>query len=208
MTHSELPDVEESGPLPTGLAAGPMHWVDGGAISRWTPVHSRHAKPIASRGQRAGFVVTKSVDPPTDPVVVRWLEHQQQLVTPAPPDSGDLFFWRLAVRLRSFAIDVQPRADFDTTLERIRLLTRRVEHLHVVFGFRSGNPIPSWVVRDGDDLVLAGMPDYHLVPACDETESVAAILTVARLKPRVHDLLDGQHSYEPLVAARPRMLRA
>lgn len=165
-------------------------WVDGGPLHHWAPVHSRFAKPIASPGRRPQVIFTRTPNPPDDAVIRRWLEHQRGLVVPTPEPGGDhLVFWRLAVRQRAFAIDVQPRSDLGETVARAQLLIDRASRLRVTLGFFIGELTPSWVVRDGDEPVFVGLPDHHLVPTEDPSQSLAAMLASARIRSQVHDVV-------------------
>lgn len=164
-------------------------WVDGGPLHHWTPVHSRFARSVESPGRRPQVFFTRAPNPPADPVIAAWIAHQRRLVMPlveAPSDH--LVFWRLAVRQRAFAIDAQPRADLETSAERVQRLIDRAIRLRVTLGFFVGDLTPSWVVRDGEEPVFVGLPDHHLVATDDPSHSLAALLASARLRPQAHDL--------------------
>lgn len=179
------------------LVGAPAHWVDGGPISGWKPVHSRFAKPVGMPGKRAKFVFTRIATPWTDPVVEGWLAHQRALVVPRKRRGEGLVFWRLAVRQRAFAIDAYPRADAATAIERARWLVERYDALRVVLAFLPGELVPAWAVHDGRKPVFIGLPDHHLVPTVDVGESLAAILAGAQVRAQVRDVIGS-----PLAEAR------
>ncbi|KRC59497.1 MULTISPECIES: hypothetical protein [unclassified Nocardioides] len=171
------------------LAGAPAHWVDGGPISGWKPVHSRHAKTLAASGQRAKFVFTRIATPVADPVIEGWVRHQDSLVAPRRRTGDALVFWRLAVRQRAFAIDARPRADVATAVENTRRLPLKIGRLRVALAFLPGRLVPAWAVHDGVQPVFVGLPDHHLVPTEDVGESLAAIIALARWKSQVHDVI-------------------
>lgn len=173
------------------LVGAPVHWVDGGPISGWKPVHSRHAKALTPSGQRAKFVLTRITTPVADPVIQGWMLHQEAFVVPRRRTADALVFWRLAVRQRAFAIDARPRTDVVTAIESTQRLARKVGRLRVAFAFVPGQPVPGWAVHDGNAPVFLGLPNHHLVRTEEVGESLAAIVSLARLKSQVHDVIAG-----------------
>ncbi|WP_182377524.1 hypothetical protein [Nocardioides sp. WS12] len=171
------------------LVGAPVHWVDGGPVSGWQPVHSRHAKALTPSGQRAKFVLTRIATPVADPVIQSWVRHQEAFVVPRKQQADALVFWRLAVRQRAFAIDARPRTDVATAIEGTQRLARKVGRLRVAFAFLPGQTVPAWAVHDGTTPVFLGLPNHHLVRTEEVGESLAAIVSLARLKSQVHDVI-------------------
>lgn len=165
-------------------------WVDGGPLHQWAPVHSRFARSIASPGRRPQVIFTRTANSPTDAAIDGWTAHQRQLVVPASePEGAHMVFWRLAVRQRAFALDARTRADLSESVARAQRLIERASRLRVTLGFFIGDLAPAWVVRDGDEPVFVGLPDHHLVPTDDPSQSLAAMLASARIRPQVHDVV-------------------
>lgn len=164
-------------------------WIDGGPLETWAVVHGRFAKPVGPQGQQARFMFTR-VASTEEPVIASWSVHQRLLVDGAgeAATSGEQVFWRLAVRQRAIAIDAEPRADLRTATERARLVKRRAAQLRVALGFFAGEPIPSWVILNGDMPLFVGLPQHHLVPTSEPRLSLASLLAEAQVKAQVHEV--------------------
>lgn len=50
------------------------------------------------------------------------------------------------------------------------------------------DPIPMWVVRDGDVPVFVGLPHHYLVRVSDPRASLAALVGAAQVKTKVHEV--------------------
>lgn len=171
------------------LSDAAAQWVDAGPATGWEPVHSRFGKPVGTPDKRAQIVFTRVPNPPTDPAILRWGEHANQLVVPkSPARAVSLVFTRVAVRQRAFALGAHPRADLTKATERARRMVARAAGLQVVLGFFPNELVPSWLLHDGDQPVLLGLPHHHLVPTLDPARSLAAILGAARVKATAHDV--------------------
>jgi hypothetical protein len=162
------------------------YWVDGGALHGWAAVYSRLAHPLAAGDQRARFMFTKVGDSAT-PVIERWMEHLGSLGITAGTGTSQVF-WRLAVRQRSLALSAQYFGDLAAAVDGARSVTRRAANLTVAFGFFPGDPIPRWVVHDEGVPVFVGLPQHHLVRVHDPRTSLAALLSSASVKVKVHEV--------------------
>lgn len=178
-----------SAKLVAKLSPHVARWVDGGSAGDWEPVHSRFAKPVGTPDKRPQLVFTRVPCPPTEPAIERWLDLERQLLVPREvPEDGTLVFTRLAVRRRAFAIAAHPRADLAAATERAKRLVNRAGRLQVALGFLDRELAPAWVLYDGDDPVMMGLPQHHLVPTRDPSTSLASFLSRARVKAQAHDV--------------------
>ena len=179
-----ISDAPAAGATPIEQAS---YWVDGGSLLGWGAVYSRLAHPLSLSDQGARFMFTKVAPTSTAPVVQRWVDHLASLgVT---PESGpDRLFWRLTVRQRSVAINAQRFVDLSEAMENAREVTRRAAELEVSFAFFDREPLPMWVVRDGDVPVFVGLPQHYLVRVADPRASLAALVGAAQVKAKVHEV--------------------
>ena len=58
----------------------------------------------------------------------------------------------------------------------------------MALGFLDRELAPAWVLYDGDDPVMMGLPQHHLVPTRDPSTSLASFLSRARVKAQAHDV--------------------
>lgn len=185
----------------TTLRETAIHWVDGGPLTGWAVVHSRVGRPVGIAGQPARFMFTKASSSATDPVIQRWTEHLSMVVVADDSPLADQVFCRIVVRQRSIAINAAQFADVASAQKCVRSITGDASTLHVAFAFMPGEPIPMWVVRQGDAPLFVGLPQHHLARATDSNGSLAAMLSAARVKGQVHEA--GAERDRMLTAGRP-----
>lgn len=160
------------------------YWVDGGPLHGWAVVHSRLAHPV---GVGARFMFTRIGEGPTAPVIQGWTDYLR-LMGVVDESRPARVFWRLTVRQRSIALNAQTFTELADAIDNARQVTRRAAELRVSFAFFPGEPIPRWVIRDGDVVVFVGLPHHHLVGAPDPRASLATLVAGAQVRTKVHEV--------------------
>lgn len=173
-------------PAPTPVERA-SYWLEGGSLLGWGAVYSRLAHPLSLSNQGARFAFTKVAPTSTAPVVQRWIDHLASLGVDSE-NGPDRLFWRLAVRQRSVAINAQRFVELPEAVDNARAITRRAAELEVSFAFFDRDPLPLWVVRDGDIPVFVGLPHHYLVRVSDPRASLAALVGGAQVKTKVHEV--------------------
>lgn len=163
------------------------YWLDGGSLLGWGAVYSRLAHPLSLSNRGARFAFTKVAPTSTAPVVQRWIDHLASLGVDSAT-GPDRLFWRLAVRQRSVAINAQRFEVVSDAVDNARAITRRAADLEVSFAFFERDPLPLWVVRDGEVPVFVGLPHHYLVRVADPRASLAALVADAQVKTKVHEV--------------------
>jgi hypothetical protein len=167
-------------------AEGELLWVDGGPLHGWAVTHSRLARPVGPGDQQGRFMFTQSRIPAA-PLIQQWVGHLASVGVEPDPESSRVF-WRIVVRQRSLALTAQPSRELADAIDSAREVSRRAEALTVSLGFAPSEPIPKWIVRDGDVPVFVGLPQHHLVRVKDPRTSLAALVAGAHVRTRVHEI--------------------